>query len=47
MQNYCIKDHIEGVQKVGTNYLISADAVKLRYVYVYEKDAGSKGKTKD
>lgn len=41
VQNHCKNGRIQGVQKVGTNYLIPIDAVKPRYVYVY----GSNGDT--
>ena len=36
VQNHCKNGRINGVQKVGTNYLIPVDAMKPRYMYVYE-----------
>lgn len=36
VQNYCKKDIIPGVKKVGTNYLILEDASRPRYVFLSE-----------
>ena len=36
VQNHCKNGRINGVQKVGTNYLIPVEAMKPRYMYVYE-----------
>ena len=36
VQNYCKKDIIPGVKKVGTNYLIPEDAYRPRYVFLSE-----------
>lgn len=36
VQNHCKNGRINGVQKVGTNYLIPVDAMQPRYMYVYE-----------
>ena len=36
VQNHCENGRIAGVQKVGTNYLIPIDAVKPKYMYLYE-----------
>ena len=36
VQNYCKKDIIPGVKKVGTNYLIPEDASRPRYVFLSE-----------
>lgn len=41
VQNYCKNGHINGIQKVGTNYLIPTNAVKPKYTYVYEVDDSS------
>ena len=38
VQNHCKNGRIAGIQKVGTNYLIPVDAVKPKYMYVYETD---------
>lgn len=37
VQNYCKKDIIPGVKKVGTNYLIPEDASRPRYIFVSEE----------
>ena len=42
VQNYCKKDIIPGVKKVGTNYLIPEDASRPRYVFLSK---GSKRET--
>lgn len=34
VQNYCKNGRINGIQKVGTNYLIPANAIKPKYKYV-------------
>ncbi len=39
VQNHCKNGRIVGVQKVGTNYLIPIDAMKPRYMYVYETES--------
>lgn len=36
VQNYCKKDIISGVKKVGTNYLIPEDASRPRYGFFSE-----------
>ncbi len=36
VQSHCKNGRIIGVQRVGTNYLIPMDAVKPRYMYVYD-----------
>ena len=38
VQNHCKNGRFVGIQKVGTNYLIPVDAVKPKYMYVYETD---------
>lgn len=38
VQNHCRSGRIEGLQRVGTNYLIPSDAKKPRYTYVFEKE---------
>ena len=38
VQNYCKNGRIEGVQRIGTNYLIPRDTSKPKYTYVFEKD---------
>ena len=42
VQNHCKNGRIAGIQKVGTNYLIPVDAMKPKYMYVYEADEGKK-----
>ena len=42
VQNHCKNGRIAGVQKVGTNYLIPIDAMKPKYMYVYETDEKKK-----
>lgn len=42
VQNYCKSGRIKGVLRVGTNYLISTDAVKPTYAYIYETDVPPK-----
>ncbi|MCI8471971.1 MAG: helix-turn-helix domain-containing protein [Clostridiales bacterium] len=39
VQNYCKKDIIPGVKKVGTNYLIPDDASRPRYGFFSEADS--------
>lgn len=41
VQNHCKNGRINGIQKVGTNYLIPTNAVKPKYTYVYESDGNS------
>lgn len=41
VQNHCKNGRINGIQKVGTNYLIPTDAVKPKYTYLYESDENS------
>lgn len=36
VQNHCKNGRISGVQRVGTNYLISENAMKPQYTYAYE-----------
>lgn len=38
IQNYCKKDIIPGVKKVGTNYLIPEDASRPRYGFFSETE---------
>lgn len=42
VQNHCKNGRIAGVQKVGTNYLIPIDAMKPKYMYVYETNEKKK-----
>ena len=42
VQNHCKNGRIAGGQKVGTNYLIPIDAMKPKYMYVYETDEKKK-----
>lgn len=42
VQNHCKNGRINGIQKVGTNYLIPADAIKPKYTYVYEVEEEKK-----
>lgn len=41
VQNHCKNGRINGIQKVGTNYLIPTNAFKPKYTYVYESDDNS------
>ena len=36
VQNHCKNGRIEGVQRIGTNYLIPSDTVKPKYGYTTE-----------
>ena len=42
VQNHCKNGRIAGLQKVGTNYLIPVNAVKPKYMYVYEIEENNK-----
>lgn len=44
VQSHCKNRRIAGIQKVGTNYLIPVDAVKPKYMYVYEGDEENKNR---
>lgn len=44
VQNHCKNGRINGIQKVGTNYLIPTNAVKPKYTYVYEAEKNSERK---
>ena len=36
VQNHCKNGRIEGVQRIGTNYLIPSNTVKSKYGYATE-----------
>ena len=36
VQNHCKNGRIEGVQRIGTNYLIPSDTAKPKYGYTTE-----------
>ena len=43
VQNHCKSGRINGVLRVGTNYLIPTDAMKPTYVYMYDAGETAKG----
>lgn len=42
VQNHCKSGRIEGLQRVGTNYLIPIDALKPTYAFIYSKSVDEK-----
>jgi excisionase family DNA binding protein len=42
VQNHCKNGRINGVQRIGTNYLIPYDAAKPKYVYICETNEPDK-----
>ena len=46
VQIHCKNGRIKGLQKAGNSYLLPIDAVKPKYMYVYEPDIKI-GKTLD
>ena len=36
VQNHCKSGRINGIQRIGTNYLIPIEAVKPKYTYSHE-----------
>ena len=43
VQNHCKNGRIKGVLRVGTNRLVSKDAMKPTYTYVYESGETKNG----
>lgn len=42
VQNHCKSGRINGIQRIGTNYLIPIEAVKPKYIYSYETKEAQK-----
>ena len=42
VQNHCKSGRINGIQRIGTNYLIPIEAVKPKYTYSYETKEAQK-----